>query len=235
MHRQTRLAQLVVRPASGDRHSRPSRRLTAALLGDEVEPVLDRVHEQHVVALHPGDRAGKSSRVSSTIGVQSRVAQRSFTRRPPARSRSRTPGTRARPCRDGYSIATNTTRPRSPGRVSSRRSYAEEPAHDVLRRFDAVGARDHEPVADDVVERAPRRPRRMRPTASSAATSGPRLRGERGDAAFAPEHLARRWPRTRGPTTWCGSRRRAAIAAQAPRRRRRAARGCRRARRTACA
>ena len=114
-----------------------------ALLGDEVEPVLDRVHEQHVVAPKPATVRAKSSRVSSTIGCQSSVPQRSFTRRRPARPRARTRGTRRRLDRERFSIATNTTRSRNSGRSVEQPVVGEEAAHDVLRRLDAVGA-EHE-------------------------------------------------------------------------------------------
>ena len=156
----------------------------------------------------PATERGKSSRSSSTIGVQSRVAHRSFTRATTCSISFAYARYSASPWRDGYTIATNTTRPRSPGRASSSRSYARKPRtmffDGSMRSLRAITSRS--PTASSS---APRPRRAARPTPRPLRARRRRGRGSRRTAArsVAP----RRAPRgptagTRRPSAWCGNR-----------------------------
>ncbi len=82
VHRDHRVVQLLVRTGFGREAQHPVAPVhQRPFLGDEVEAVLDRVHEQHVVALQRRRWIARSRRACrATTGCQSRVAQRSFTR-----------------------------------------------------------------------------------------------------------------------------------------------------------
>ena len=210
VHRERRRLQLVVRAGLG----REAQHAVAAVddrpfLGDEVESVAQRVDEQHVVALHARDGTGevvavveqdrhpvarRPAVVDARHGLLDLVLVREVLGEALARRVHH---------RDEHDPA-----PQARARFEQP-VVGEEAADDVLRRFDAVGARDHEPVADRVGQRGSRRraPRPTPATSSSAATSGPRLatngarnRGAAGRARRAPTAGTPR------PSAWCGTR-----------------------------
>ena len=240
VHRDGRGLQLVVRAGLG----RQAQQAVAAVdgrafLGDEVEPVADRVHEQHVVALHRRDRARE---VVALVEQDRRpVARR------PAIVHARDDLLDLVRVREvlGQALARRIQHRHEHDPAPQARTRLEQPvvgeeaAHDVLRRLDAVGPHDHEAVADGVVERARGRARRGldAATASSAATSGPRLAAKVRADRRVGRALAAPTAGRRAPSGWCGSRRgcRASAAHRSTRRRRSGRTRCRPGRRTACA
>ena len=141
-------------PASVLSTTAASRSLTSdALLGHQVEAVADRVHEQHVAAAERGHRPGEV------------VGRLEHDRRPPRRRPLLVePGDQALDLlpvgevlgqalpRRVHERARTPPAPATPGSAASRSSNAWKPAQQVLRQLDAVDPRQHDPVADHVVE-----------------------------------------------------------------------------------
>ena len=146
-------------PASGERHSTPSRRLHAGpSFATRLRPSRSGFTNNTSYRCIPATERVKSSRSSSTIGCQSRVAQRSLTRATdlfdlvPVREVFGQSLTRRVQHRNEHGAAAQSG-PRFQQSVERK-----EPAHDVLRRLDAIGAQHDEPVADGIGERARRGP-----------------------------------------------------------------------------
>ena len=171
---------------------------------------MHRVHEQHVVALRarrPSARSRRARRARSAC--QSRVAQRSLTRDDLLDLVARTRGTRRGPARDGYSIATNTTRPRTPGARSSSRSYARKPRTMFFDGSMRSLRSDHEPVADAASSSvaAAAAPSAIGRDSRERVDVGPERRGERAARRGArAEHRRAPTPVGARPARRCGSR-----------------------------
>ena len=226
-------------PASRDRHTTPSRAVEQRpFLGDEVQPVLQRVHEQHVVPLQPGDAAGEVVAQVEHDRDQSRVPNRSLTRCDvlldlvlvrevlgQAGARHVEPSRRTRRARA------------APGRASSSRSYARNPR---TMFFDGS-------------TRSVRNTTSRSPTSSSSRFAASCASGDRGDLferggvgpearreprrrTLGAEHVARPTPRRRRPNAACGTRRaHTSASGTTSRRRRRGGCGSPPGRRTGCA
>ena len=208
---QHRVVELVVRAGLGrEAHHAVAPVEQRTLLGDEIEPVLDRVDEQHVVAAERRRRCGRSRRARRARPAASRrspsvVDPLDGLRRPPGG----TPRYSASASRDGFSIATNTTRSRHSGCASSRRSKARNPR---TMFFDgSMRSMRSEQRGRRRARRARPRPRwRRRSRRRRGATARPGPRG----AANAPANGASgpRTVRTHAcvrvaPSAPCGSRR----------------------------
>ena len=124
-------------PASGERQQHAVAPVhQRAFLGDEVQAVLHRVHEQHVVAGEAGDAALEVvAGVDDAPAASRRCAHRSFTRAAACSTSCWYARYSARFSRDAVEHARRTPPARAtPGASASSWSYAMEAADDVLRR-----------------------------------------------------------------------------------------------------